>query len=95
MTIHQCSDQIYCQCIALRIIKSKTYSGVYLTPCNRAITFFHKLHRNLSFKIKCTGMFNRYLALMGWSDHASGMVSSLPIKKRGGVLVAGNIPVHN
>jgi len=40
-------------------------------------------------------MFNRYLALMGWSDHASGVDSSLPIKKKGGVRVAGNIPTHN
>lgn len=75
--------------------KGKTYSGIYLTLRNRDITFFHKLHRNLSFKIKCTGMFNRYLALMGWSDHASGMDSSLPIKKKGGVQVAGNIPAHS
>lgn len=75
--------------------KDKTYSGIYLTLRNRDITFFHELQRNLSFKIKCTGMFNRYLALMGWSDHASGMVSSLPVKKKFGVLVAGNIAMHN
>jgi hypothetical protein len=75
--------------------KGKTYSGIYLTLCNRDITFFHKLHRNLSFKIKCTDMFNRYLALMSLSDHASGMDSSLPIKKKGGVRVAGNILARN
>jgi hypothetical protein len=39
-------------------------------------------------------MFNWNLALMGWSDHASGMVSSLPIKKKSGVGVTGNIPAH-
>jgi len=40
-------------------------------------------------------MFNRYLTLMGWSDHASGMVSSPPINEKGGVQAAGNIPTHN